>query len=1404
MDEKANVLLARLDAFLDVREADATDETPIERVLRRPWRTLDHLKSGDEDVRTDMLQIYEDLAEAEERVRRDYTGRYAIELLQNAHDACDDAQGLIGRAWIRVTGTALLVGNQGLPFDAKRIDSLLRLGGSSKERTEEHHTIGYKGIGFSSVFEVTDEPQVISRDAQFCFHRAASKRRVQQKLRLDSRKVPVRRFPFPLHPDDWADDDAAVEDMLARGAVTVVRLPLRSEFNPEKVERDVLESLPPEVLLFMPALDGLTFLGDEALAWTKRSKPKKGLGVIHTLDGPSPRAWLTASSTVPVSKELTQALDDDLWADVSKLGVAIAVPWAKGRPDPVRGAQSLHVYFPTEDDLGRAVLVHGDFYVDSSRRHIEHRGAGGEVSELVAGGAVRLLAKAAEALASHGNDLLKCLAPIDGATASGYGRDVAQLIDEHLKDTRFCRPANDKGARKPGELLRLGTKLDVVDERRLGVLIQPQGDLMRVGDDLDVDDWLTGLGCGAIKSADLATRIEPARAKVAYDKAVEVVALWYDTVSNNYRVKSALVERPLVQDVNGHWRTRDEVVIPDRRTPPLPPRIRPRVYAPPRNRRARAFIEKVLEVPEMSPDHALDLLLGALDEGTFGRNDDEKRAVLDFLFSLRTAYPKVIDAAADRLTAVEVPVRKATGRKASSWRPAGTTYFSKREMADSLAQPIYGSLGEEEFLVIDDTSRTADWVELFSKMGVATQPRDIDIEDHEWSDRWEWLRQPEFADDLKCPDGHPQSGHDIKGHAIDRLAAVVALANPSSLRSLAVYLAHTGRPYGGPAEVACGHSAHRGSRGRKIAGFQEWFLNARPWIPVREPGGGHGVSLIREAWYELPPGVLADFVPAADLPELVSAALGLVSAAKPARPAVEAILEQLADEHPELCDAPAEITDAAEWLLRRLDAMGATSTVQSAPPLPAHVHDTTVWSRSPLVPDLAGANLLGIPCLSRGDWPGLRASYGLALASERVHVAVSYDPPSSTAVPRFNVAAREQLVALLTARGADLRLVARRTGLLKEVVCSALRLELRSSEGSSIIIEPHHHLEESRDRRRRRQATLYLTEHLDPEDFQPLARHLARYLEVDGLSDALTSFLLIGESFLASEGLGSSELIDARQALAKYPRLPEPEDLLTGLAEDEAGDPVTGEEDADLASEPSEVAGDVSGAEDEEDDDLGWSDEWPSEKPTKHRDPSSTGGGSGSTRSRGPAFRGLVSDAAEQEQIDPDSVTFGEPRSGGVRQPKAPRQSPQRDVGQHAPPAPRVSARERDATDQNAMAIVSRFAEVELGAKVNRVDDLNLGWDLELEVDGTTLLVEVKGFAAGSSSFIITRNELRAAESEPNYRVAVVSGVGGRSGVIAFITDFAGSLDPEQLNPMSWAVEEWTRLPHEVRPWKVE
>src|SRR5689334_20833196 len=84
----------------------------VDEALEAPWAMLNHLATGDPAVRSQALDDYEDAGRTEDRVRHDYTGRYPIELLQNAHDACADGhrQGVVRFA---VTPTALLVANEG-------------------------------------------------------------------------------------------------------------------------------------------------------------------------------------------------------------------------------------------------------------------------------------------------------------------------------------------------------------------------------------------------------------------------------------------------------------------------------------------------------------------------------------------------------------------------------------------------------------------------------------------------------------------------------------------------------------------------------------------------------------------------------------------------------------------------------------------------------------------------------------------------------------------------------------------------------------------------------------------------------------------------------------------------------------------------------------------------------------------------------------------------------------------------------------------------------------------------------------------------------------------------------------------------------------------------------------------
>src|SRR5215211_6492768 len=140
----------------------------VEDALRGPWAHLEHSAQA-----TDPLALgqafdnIEDAGHSEERVLEDYTGRYPIELLQNAHDACAYADH-IGTVRFVVTESALLVANEGEPFTPRRIRSLVRLGSSEKAADRDRRqTIGYKGVGFTAVFEVTDRPQVISKDIAF-------------------------------------------------------------------------------------------------------------------------------------------------------------------------------------------------------------------------------------------------------------------------------------------------------------------------------------------------------------------------------------------------------------------------------------------------------------------------------------------------------------------------------------------------------------------------------------------------------------------------------------------------------------------------------------------------------------------------------------------------------------------------------------------------------------------------------------------------------------------------------------------------------------------------------------------------------------------------------------------------------------------------------------------------------------------------------------------------------------------------------------------------------------------------------------------------------------------------------------------------------------------------------------
>ena len=112
-------------------------------------------------------------------------------------------------------------------LDERDLDSIRRLGASTKDPSR---TIGHKGIGFKSVLDITDSPQITSECLSLCFNRARSRRRVRGAA-PEATAIPVLPFPFPLDDADVAppEDAALVQRLLGDGFATVVRLPFRAD-----------------------------------------------------------------------------------------------------------------------------------------------------------------------------------------------------------------------------------------------------------------------------------------------------------------------------------------------------------------------------------------------------------------------------------------------------------------------------------------------------------------------------------------------------------------------------------------------------------------------------------------------------------------------------------------------------------------------------------------------------------------------------------------------------------------------------------------------------------------------------------------------------------------------------------------------------------------------------------------------------------------------------------------------------------------------------------------------------------------------------------------------------------------------------------------------------------------------
>jgi transglutaminase-like putative cysteine protease len=284
-------------------------------------------------------------ANAEELLsKRVYTdpGHFFIELLQNTEDAK-------ARTWsVSVQPDTVSLWHDGKLFDAKDVVGVLSIGQTTKMKGQ----IGFFGVGFKSVYEVTDRPQIYSGPYLFEIADVSLPKRLSQR-------------PEGAPPEG-----------------TLLRLPLRPEHKYRELYQRLLK-VPPQTLLMLDSLQEMALSCGEHSRTTKKTSE-----VLRAPHAPENEvSHVTIASLIEQESEQRESFfienarghrfsfDGDREASrADKTPALIAVLLDKHQlPTPLpEGADTIFSYLPTKEQSGLRFLFHAhfDLPVDRERLHL--------------------------------------------------------------------------------------------------------------------------------------------------------------------------------------------------------------------------------------------------------------------------------------------------------------------------------------------------------------------------------------------------------------------------------------------------------------------------------------------------------------------------------------------------------------------------------------------------------------------------------------------------------------------------------------------------------------------------------------------------------------------------------------------------------------------------------------------------------------------------------------------------------------------------------------------------------------------------------------------------------------------------------------------------------------------------
>ncbi|HCE4530484.1 TPA: DUF3883 domain-containing protein [Vibrio parahaemolyticus] len=297
-------------------------------------------------------------AESERIIQQAYEGRYLFELIQNVRDANKeiDADGCIK---IELQNDVLSIANSGAEFSQQGIEGITTIGQSTK-RSQDY--IGYKGIGFKSVQEITDIPRIITKygTVQFDRQKTINVCSHRDDFTLDS--VPLFFFP---HFEDIALSPHEIE----HGFVTKVELPLKPELDENSIV-DAFNKIGHRQLVLLGNINQLIFQSTDKTTKLEISKYKDTVSV-HGEDGENSKfRFYSPSKKITLPKELINSLskkEKEVFSSSTSIDVSVVIELNdKGHCNPVDDSK-LYVFYPLQLSSGFRFIIHSYFVVNPER-----------------------------------------------------------------------------------------------------------------------------------------------------------------------------------------------------------------------------------------------------------------------------------------------------------------------------------------------------------------------------------------------------------------------------------------------------------------------------------------------------------------------------------------------------------------------------------------------------------------------------------------------------------------------------------------------------------------------------------------------------------------------------------------------------------------------------------------------------------------------------------------------------------------------------------------------------------------------------------------------------------------------------------------------------------------------------